>query len=91
MRGSWDVLTPAVAIDIYFRIVDDDRIQFAGEPATTEQMWLSAMRVPAASGAAWTDAWLASFAIARGLTVVSFDVGMKRWAGDSTRILRPLI
>ena len=82
-----DILTPTEAVATYYQWLNDDRIRFAPEPAGAEALWLSMMTGSLASGAAWTDAWLAAFATELQLTLVSFDSGIRRWMGFQTEIL----
>jgi len=82
-----DVLTPESAVTVYRELLADNRVTFAAEPMDVEHRWLSMMRMPAASGAAWTDSWLAAFAIELGAKLVSFDAGMGRWPALSSELL----
>jgi toxin-antitoxin system PIN domain toxin len=84
-----DILTPAAAVATYHQWLSDDRVRFAPEPGGAEDLWLSMMSGRVESGATWTDAWLAAFAIELQLTLVSFDSGMRRWMHPQTEILPP--
>jgi predicted nucleic acid-binding protein len=84
-----DTLTPAQAIAIYRKLVTDERIYFAPEPANLEEAWLSFVNVPAASGSRWTDAYLAAFATRGGLSLVTFDKGMNTWPDLDLKLLKP--
>jgi len=74
-----DVLSPAEAIIAYRDLARDERVRFSPELELVEVRWMSLMNVLTASGNAWTDAYLAAFAIEAGFRVVSFDAGMRRW------------
>jgi toxin-antitoxin system PIN domain toxin len=84
-----DVLTPQRAIAVYRELRADERVGFIEEPAEAEEKWLSMMSGPAASGSAWTDAFLAAVAAGGNLRIVSFDGGMKRWPISPPEILAP--
>jgi len=81
-----DTLTPETAVGVYRDLLMDERVQYTAEPAEVEKLWFSFMAVPAAKGSVWTDAWLAAFALARGVRLVTFDSGIRRW-----RELAPVI
>ena len=83
-----DLRTPEQAISVYRELRSDERVQYAGEPADAESIWLSFMITPVANGSVWTDAWLAAFSLAHGSRLVSFDAGMQRWAMLHPEVLR---
>ena len=68
-----DVLSSRDAWRIYRTILADERIQFAPEPFTLEQEWrrLTAQERPMPK--IWTDAYLAAFARAGGMQLVTLD------------------
>ena len=73
-----EVLTPRHALQIYREFRDDERVQ--AEPARLERTWTDLMMTTsAASGSAWTDAYLAAFALESQAQLVSLDQGMPRW------------
>jgi toxin-antitoxin system PIN domain toxin len=74
-----EVLNPTAAISVYLDLLEDDRIEFAQEPAGVEVVWTDLMRGASANSSSWTDAYLAAIALKSGLTMVSFDKGLKRW------------
>jgi hypothetical protein len=45
------------------QLITDERVRFVSEPQSIEDAWISLMSIRAASGSAWTDAYLASFAM----------------------------
>ena len=58
---------------LYDRIMMDPRIVFAEEPAALESYWRIYTRRRSFSPKIWSDAYLAAFARAAGLAVVTFD------------------
>ena len=62
------------------RWYDDERIEFHREPESPEfESWFEKLSdSPAPSTKLWADAYLAAFAKAAGLTVVTFDRGFER-------------
>ena len=57
------------------------------EPANLENAWTSLMGMRMVSGNAWTDAYLAAFAIEAGLRMITFDQGMRKWPGLALELL----
>lgn len=82
-----DTLGPAEAITVYRQLFTDERVRFEPEPPDIENAWISLMRLRAASGSTWTDAYLAAFAVETNSRLISFDQGMDRWPGLSLELL----
>lgn len=65
-----------------WRVVDqlrlDDRVGWAGEPTSLEQAWRAMSARDDNSHKLWTDDYLAAFAQAAGLTLVTLDTGFVR-------------
>jgi toxin-antitoxin system PIN domain toxin len=59
----------------YDAILSDPRVSFADEPAGVENHWRSFTQKRAFSPHVWNDAYLAAFALAGKLELVSFDKG----------------
>ena len=78
---SEDILSPAEAIAVYRQLFSDERVRFEAEPPNLEDAWLSLMSMHSASGSAWTDAYLAAFAMEAKFRLIIFDRGMRRWSG----------
>lgn len=76
--GCWAVL------DV---LMSDERFAFAPEPLGFESEFRRAMRGASVSPKLWQDAYLAAFAIAGGLTLVTFDSGFKAVEGLELRLL----
>lgn len=78
VTGCWAVL------DV---LMSDERFAFAAEPLGFESEFRRAMRGASVSPKLWQDAYLAAFAIAGGLTLVTFDTGFKAVEGLELRLL----
>lgn len=70
-----DVITQVQAWHVYLRLLSDERVGFHNEPAsaTLEQQFRRLSNRNTPSPKVWADAYLAAFAIAAGLTIVTFD------------------
>jgi toxin-antitoxin system PIN domain toxin len=81
MMGS-EVMSQAEAWQVYDRWLEDTRMVFLNEPAGLERAFRahSRRRDPSAKG--WTDSYLVAFASASGLTLVSFDQGLRAKTKD---------
>ena len=84
-----DMLSPAQAIAVYRQLLADERVRFEPEPPNIKNVWVSLMSMSAASGSAWTDAYLAAFALEADSRLISFDRGMRRWPGLALELLIP--
>lgn len=75
-------LTNNAAWAAYEALLHDDRIVFrGGEPPELELMWGQFARRDSASPKLWMDAYLAAFARASGLKMVTTDSGFKQFDG----------
>jgi toxin-antitoxin system PIN domain toxin len=82
------VHTPASAWQEYDNMILATSALFLDEPKGLEAQWRHyANQGQGASGSAWTDAYLATFAKCAGLQLVTFDRGFKRFAGLNCRVL----
>ncbi len=68
-------------------LMNDDRFSQVDEPAGFEPAWQKVTSPLRRGAAAETDAYLAAFAIAGKHRIVSFDRGMRRFAGVDAEIL----
>ena len=84
-----DSLSPTGAIAIYRQLAEDERVRYAPEPSNVEEVWISLMRRGAGSGGAWTDAYLAAFALERHFRLITFDKGMRNWPMLALQVLTP--
>jgi toxin-antitoxin system PIN domain toxin len=76
-----DVVTQKEAWQVYQKLSRDPRVTFLHEPSGIEDEWRQLTQSGSTSTNTWTDAYLAAFALIRGLKVVSFD-------GDFEKLLR---
>jgi toxin-antitoxin system PIN domain toxin len=72
-----DVLTQREAWRVYDAWLRDDRARFVEEPPDLERHFRSRTRFRQAAPKAWADAYLASFAEASQVTLVTFDRAFK--------------
>ena len=63
------------------RLFEDDRFVFASEPTGFESAWKTICEWTPKGSSAETDTYLAAFAIASNLAVVTIDAGMTRFPG----------
>lgn len=82
-----DVKTAAEFWRGWTKLVDDDRFSQVDEPPGFEDAWRTVTAPLPRGHVAGTDAYLAAFAIAGKHRIVSFDRGMKRFAGVDAEIL----
>ena len=81
-------LTNAAAWSAYESLLADDRVEFRpGEPPGLEGRWKQLAAKRTASPKLWTDAYLAAFAIAGQLTLVTNDRAFKQFRGLSLTML----
>ena len=71
MRRAWEV---------YQETLLDPRIEFAVEPEGLEDQWRQYAQTGTFSPHVWNDAYLAAFAQAADLELVTFDYGFKQYA-----------
>lgn len=64
-------------------------VRFAAEPAGIDDVLRHVGTAHSISGADWSDAYLAAFAMAADLRLVSFDRGFDRFSGLSWLHLEP--
>src|SRR5438105_3900250 len=70
-----DVLARADAWQVVHHLRADDRVRWAGEPTQLESAWRAISARDDNSHKLWTDDYLAAFAQAAGLTMVTLDTG----------------
>ena len=83
-----EALTLADAWSVYDRILADDRIDYSPEPIGLDHLWRELTMTRKRSPKVWNDAYLAAFAKAGGLQLVTFDSGFSKYKGVDCRILR---
>jgi toxin-antitoxin system PIN domain toxin len=82
-----DTLTQAEAWLAYRRLLADPHVMFREEPSSIETEWQTFSSRAAPASKRWTDDYLAAFAMAAGLRVVTFDRGFSAYPGITTVIL----
>lgn len=76
-----DSLSLPAAWRAYDAMLEDSMISYFEESAEVELHWRRFTGNEACSHKVWTDAFLAAFAIAEGLTLVTIDRGFARYDG----------
>lgn len=64
---------------LYDAMLDDPRIAFCDEPAGIEVQWRAYTQRRTFSPKVWADAYLAAFARAASLDLVTFDKGLRQY------------
>src|SRR3954464_10551158 len=82
-----NVLTLDEAWAAYDAFLGDPRVAFAAEPAGLEAHWRAFTKGGTFSTHVWNDAYLAAFALASGLEVVTFDRGFAKFTAVRSMIL----
>jgi len=72
-----DALTRRQAWDMLLRLQSDPRVRVLPEPAGLAPLWMAFSKRDDRSHLVWTDDYLAAFAQAAGLALVTFDKGMR--------------
>jgi uncharacterized protein len=71
----------------YDSYMSDPRVAFAEEPADLEKHWRSFTQTRSFSPHVWNDAYLAAFALAGNLHLVTFDKAFGQYSGVNCTIL----
>ena len=77
-----EVLTQMSAWSVYDRWLQDDRVTFVDEPTGLDRKFRALSRSRQASPKAWADAYLAAFADASSMTLVTLDRAFRGKAGS---------
>ena len=80
VMGRDDVLTQEQAWQTYDYLLQDERIGFLSEPIEVETPFRAMTRLRQSAPKDWADSYLAAFAQAAQLTLVTFDQGFSRKA-----------
>ncbi|MEO5924608.1 MAG: TA system VapC family ribonuclease toxin [Bryobacteraceae bacterium] len=83
-----NVLTSAEAWKLYDAFFQDGRVRFAAEPTGIETGGRTQTGGHPSGPNSWTDAYLAAFAAAADLTLVTFDRAFARRKDVSAQVLR---
>jgi toxin-antitoxin system PIN domain toxin len=78
-----DVLSSQDAWRAYRTILADERVLFALEPFTLESEWRKLTAQDRPTPKIWTDAYLAAFAHASGMRLVTLDRAVRSIAGEA--------
>ncbi len=71
----------------YDDFLGDPRVVYAGEPADLEKHWRIYTQSQSFSPQVWNDAYLAAFALAGNLNLVTFDKALKQYANLTCTVL----
>jgi uncharacterized protein len=82
-----DTMSAARAWKLFDALCQDSRVRFAPEPPALESKWRDFTRHRRQGANFWTDAYLAAFAAASNLTVVTFDAAFAHQTGGALRLL----
>ena len=82
VMGDDEVLSQKEAWAVYDRWIEDRRVTMVDEPPLLERRFRALTRSRQASPKAWADAYLAAFADAAQLTLVTFDRGFRGRVGS---------
>ena len=84
-----EALSMARAWACYDLLLSDERVYFREESTGLEDVWRKHSRHRKYSHKVWSDAYLAAFAEAAGIEVVTFDRGFGNYRGAPVVVLRP--
>ena len=82
-----DVMTQDQAWGAYDLWHEDERVVFLNEPPGVEETFRSLSRHPSPKPKAWADAYLAAFALAADIELVTFDAGFRSFPGLRRSVL----
>jgi toxin-antitoxin system PIN domain toxin len=71
----------------YDTFLSDPRVAFAEEPSDLEKHWRAFTQTRSRSPQVWNDAYLAAFASAANLTLLTFDQALTQYANVSCTVL----
>jgi toxin-antitoxin system PIN domain toxin len=80
-------LTLSQAWQAYDIFQNDSRVSYVDEPAKVEALWRAYTAMQSYSPKVWTDAYLAAFAQAAGLELITFDRAFSQYHQTKCRIL----
>lgn len=82
-----DALTNRQAWGAYSALLEDYRVSFAPEPPDLDSRWTHYGLRDTASPKLWMDSYLAAFAVAGGLQLVTLDRGFRQFEGLNLEVL----
>lgn len=74
--------------DIVAKLLEDERVEFLAEPPGMDEVMPDLLRYRAPTAQLVSDSYLAAFAIASGLSLVTLDRGFRQSRGLDVNILR---
>jgi len=77
----------AAAWSCYDKLLNDERVYYSTESGDLEPLWRRHTNRGAYSPKVWSDAYLAAFAGAARMSIVSFDRGFRQYKGLEATIL----
>jgi toxin-antitoxin system PIN domain toxin len=81
------VLSPAAAWQLIEDLMEDERLEFAPEPASLDSAFPRLFTYPVPTNKLVADAYLAAFAIAGTLRLSTFDKGFEQFRGLELQLL----
>jgi toxin-antitoxin system PIN domain toxin len=83
-----DVLDTTACWELWRRLLEDERVRFApAEPPGLDAAFARFTSGKAFTPRLWTDAYLAAYAQASGLTLVTFDRGFRQFDGLACHVI----
>ncbi len=82
-----EAVTTDVAWSFYDRLLEDERVYFMREPDGLEHAWRKCTSNRGYSHRVWNDAYLAAFAQAANLEIVTFDQGFREYQAAKVTII----
>ncbi len=87
MASNYTALTNAQAWAVYEKTCEDGAVVFVEEPKGVQGIWCKLAPRETASPKVWMDAYLAAFAIAGGMRLVSLDQDFKNYQASGLDLL----
>jgi len=86
----WEyVISASAAWDLIAELLEDERMEFASEPALLDAVLPKLSRYPAPTGKLVGDAYLAAFSIAGQMRLATVDEGFGQFRGVDLELLAP--
>jgi toxin-antitoxin system PIN domain toxin len=83
------VISASAAWDLIAELLEDERMEFASEPALLDAVLPKLLRYPAPTGKLVGDAYLAAFSIAGQMRLATVDKGFGQFRGVDLELLAP--
>jgi toxin-antitoxin system PIN domain toxin len=82
-------LSAAEAWQLIAKLMEDERMEFAPEPATVDSVFPKLLRYPVPTNKLIADAYLAAFSISGQLRLTTVDRGFQQFRGLDLELLTP--